>query len=556
MSNILDFSYYCPRVLKINTKTQGSQPFRLRKYQSRYIQHLKEDFPDGIIRSVVLKCRQAGFSSIVAGINVHAMTTRYNERGIMLADKFSRTGEVHGIYSHMVNNIPEKIRPMIAKNNDEEVLFDNPNKDLRNAKPGLGSGFKSYTALDENAGRSGTRMFAHLTEMAFYRYAMQIDEGVQNSIPLAKGTRIIKESTANGMANHGEAFYNLWTAAEAGESIYKPYFVAWHEIDDYQLPVPPGFILTPKEIDLIKLCPSITNANLVWRRLKISEYSSTSDSPLPPEERFAQDFPSYPSEAFLSTGRPVFDMQKLKEHSEDLKRHPPKIQDIKIKQTYLSMYPKLLTVYFVPEKGMKYSIGADVALGLDIGDSSSAKILDSNHREVAYFHGQIDPDHFGRCLVELAKIYNNAIIVPERNSMGHTTLNAIKEMGYTRIYNSEVIDELDEHKITSKLGWLTTSKSKQVMLNALIAEYRDDDVTILDVGTINEMIKCTRESDGNVDLNGKDRLVALCLAIQGFNQIYESAVVWSPDKPKKTLYETKDTSRDEIKKSKVISMEL
>lgn len=549
MSNILDFNYYCPRVFKIKTKTHGSQPFKLRNYQLKYIQHLKDSFLDGITRSIVLKCRQAGFSTIVAGINVHSMATKYNERGIMLADKFSRTKEVHGIYAHMVNNIPDKLRPMIAKNNDDEILFDNPNKDLRNAKPGLGSGFVSYTALDENAGRSGTRMFAHLTEMAFYRYAMQIDEAVQNSIPLARGTRIIKESTANGIAGNGEAFYNLWIAAEAGESIYKPYFVAWQEIDDYQLPVPLGFILTKEEIELVKMCPDITNANLVWRRLKISEYSKTSDSPLEPHERFKQDFPSYPGEAFLSTGRPVFDMQKLKEHSEKLKSNPPPKIDIKIKQTYLSMYPKLLTVYNTPKPVEKYSIGADVALGLEIGDASHAKILDSNMREVAHFHGQIDPDHFGRVLVELARIYNMAIITPEINSMGHTTLNAIKEMGYTRVYNREVNDELEEHKVTNKLGWQTNVKTKQVMLNGLIAAYRDNEVTILDIGTINEMIRCTRGEDGHADLNGKDRVVATCLAIQGFNQIYESATVWNPNnKKEKLMLETKDMTRAKILK--------
>lgn len=560
MSNILDFSFYCPKVLKIKTKIHGIQPFKLRKYQARYIKHIKEDYPDGIVRSVVLKCRQAGFSTIVAGINVHAMATRFNERGIMLADKFSRTKEVHGIYSHMVDNMPDRLKPMITKNNEEEIFFDNPSKDARNTKAGLGSGLVSYTALDENAGRSGTRMFAHLTEMAFYRYAMQIDEATQNSIPLAKGTRIIKESTANGMSSNGEAFYNLWCAAEAGESIYKPYFVAWHEIDDYQLDVPRGFILTKEEIDLTRRCPDITNANLVWRRLKISEYSKTSDSPLEPVERFKQDFPSYPSEAFLSTGRPVFDMESLKNDIEDLRNHPPKKHQVKIKQTFLAMYPRLLTVYFVPENGMKYSIGADVSLGLDIGDASHAKILDSNMKEVAHFHGQLDPDHFGRCLVELARTYNNAIIVPEVNSMGHTTLNAIKDMGYTRVYNREINDELDEHKITSKIGWQTNVKTKQVMLNALIAAYRDKEVIILDDGTLKEMLRCTRESDGSVELNGKDRVVATCLALQGFNQIYESATVYSPDKPKKLIFETMDKSREEIakldkKKKSVFSLE-
>lgn len=552
MSNILDFEYYCPKVLKIKTKVDGIRPFILRDYQRQYIQWRKDAFPSGIIRAIILKPRQCGFSTLEAGINVHRTVTRYNERGIVMADKFGRTMELQSIYSNYITHIPQKIRPMLAKDNSDEVLFDNPNKELRITKPGLASGFKYETAQDENAGRAGTRNWAHLSEFAFFPHAMETDEGLQNSIPLARGTSIVKESTANGVSGHGEAFYNLWTAAEAGDSIYKPFFVPWNSIPDYSVEPPMGFILTKEEIDLVKMCPQITNANLMWRRLKISEYSKTSDTPLEPHERFKQDFPSYPAEAFLSTGRPVFDMDKLKAHSEELRRHPPKKLEITIKQKYLSMYPKLLTVYFVPEPGMKYSIGADVAEGLEGGDASSAKVLDSNHREVAKFHGHLDPDHYGRVLVELAKIYNNAILVPEKNNIGHTTLTAIKDAGYTRIYSTEVIDELDHHKVTTKLGWVTTSKSKHVMLNNLIANYRDNEVTILDIDCIGEMIKCTRESDGNVDLNGKDRVVALCLALQGFTQIYERATVWSPEssKKEKLLLENKDLTRSKILKPK------
>ena len=552
MSELFDFEFYSKNVLKIKTKVDGIQPFILRDYQRRYVHWLTDTFSGGIIRAIILKPRQCGFSTLIAAINLHRTVTKYNERGLVMADKFGRTNELQNIYSNYIAHIPGRIKPMIAKDNSDEVLFDNPNRDLRGAKPGLGSGFKYETGQDAQAGRAGTRNWVHLSEFAFFPHAIATDEGVGNSVPLARGTSIVKESTANGVTGDGEAFYNLWMAAEAGDSIYKPYFVSWFSIPDYAIDVPMGFILTSEEIEIIRMCPGVTNANLAWRRLKISEYSKTSDSPLEPHERFKQDFPSYPSEAFLSTGRPVFDMQRLKEHSEELKRHPPGRKDIKLKQTYLAMYPKLLTVYFVPVAGMKYSVGADVALGLEIGDSSHAKILDSDLKEVAHFHGQIDPDHFGRVLVELARIYNNAIITPEINSMGHTTLNAIKEMGYTRVYNREINDELEEHKITNKLGWQTNVKTKQVMLNGLISVYRDKDVTILDIGTINEMIKCTRGEDGHVDLNGKDRVVALCLALQGFSQIYEKATVYNPNKkPDRLQLETKDTSREKILKKKI-----
>lgn len=437
---------------------------------------------------------------------------------------------------------------MIAKLNDDEVLLDNPNRTLRNSTPGLGSGFLTETAQDKNAGKSSSRRWAHLSEYAFYPFATEIDQSVQNSIPLAKGTAIFKESTANGMGGDGESFFEQWTAAERGDYLYKPFFVAWYEVDDYQIDPGPYFILTDYERDLILRCPEITNANLAWRRMKIAETMVDRDSGLSPEELFKQDFPSYPEEAFLASGRPVFDMEKLKRLSLFLRDNPPSRENAPIKSTFLSMYRQLFVVFNLPEKGRKYSIGADVAEGLEVGDSSHGKVFRDDGLEVAYFHGKLDPDHFGRVLVEMAKAYNNAYIVPEMNNMGHTTLNAIKDSGYLNVYEREVRDEIDSSKVTKKLGWKTTTQSKQTMLNTLIAKYRDNEASIRDIDTVREMLRVVRGDNGNVDLNGKDRVVATCLGLVGLENMGSSAIVIDPYKKEKLFYERKDISREHIKK--------
>lgn len=542
--SLLDFRWYSEKVLKIQTKVNGLQPFKLRKYQSRYIDHIKNDFPGGIVRSIVLKPRQAGFSTLVAGVNVHRMATEFNYRGIFLADKFARTMEVHSIYSAFVNNIPAEIRPMVAKNNSDEILFDNPNTDDRVNRPGLGSGLKSETAKDKNAGRSGTRKWAHLTEYAFYEHASDIDEGVQNSIPLASGTMIVKESTAYGVSGAGESFYAQWMAAEAGDSIYKSFFVPWYAIDDYALPVPRGFILTNHESELIKKCPEITNENLVWRRLKLKEYSSGAESIFTPEERFKQDFPSYPEEAFLSTGRPVFDLDYLKAHINHCRNNPHPIIEVVLQKRYLSMYPKMLTVFKVPEKGKKYIIGADVAEGVETGDFSNAFIMDTDFNQVAVFHGHIDPDHFGHILVDLAETYHQALLVPEINNMGSTTLQAIKNRDYLKVYMRSVYEQIEDSKETLKMGWRTTRANKQLMLSKLVAKYRDKEIKIFDINLLKEMMNCTRESDGDVELTGKDRVVAACLACVGIDQIYEPAKITTPGKKPRIKFETVDKYRE------------
>lgn len=544
--NIFDFNFYAKNFLKIKTKTDGIKPFELMPYQDAYIKHLKNDFKDGIIRSIVVKGRQAGFSTLIAGYNTHRACTEKDFKTIMLADKSGRTDEVFSIYRTFIYNLPSIIRPMMSVDNEREIVFDNPDQLKRNNNPGLGSSIQGETANDKAAGRAGTRKSAHMTEVAFMRYGAEVHESVANSIPLHKGTYIVQESTCNGVSGDGEYFYNLWNAAVRGDTIYKPYFVPWFSIQNYQMKIPMGFIATKTEKDLMLRCPEITEANLVWRRYKILEYSGVR-SVFTPEERFCADFPSYPEEGFLSTGRPVFDQNKLKIHIQKLDSEKSALPKIRFTKEILSQFASDLTIYEPPKPGVKYVIGADVALGLADGDFSTAYIMTNDLKQVGKFKSHIDPDIFGKLLVELAKIYNNALLVPEINNMGISTLSSIKNEGYLRIYQREVFEELTDRD-TEKLGWITTVKSKQQMLSNLIGLYRDNEVLIKDIDLLREMLALTREDDGNVNLNGKDMTVAACLACMGANQIYEAARVIDPHKKIKLQLETKDLWRDSLKK--------
>lgn len=42
--SFLDFKWFAPNLLKIQTKIDGLRPFNLRKIQIKYLDHLKNDF--------------------------------------------------------------------------------------------------------------------------------------------------------------------------------------------------------------------------------------------------------------------------------------------------------------------------------------------------------------------------------------------------------------------------------------------------------------------------------------------------------------------------------
>jgi len=511
-----DYFWYSEQFQKIKTKVDGIQPFILRDYQRKFINFAEAI--EGPKRIIVVKPRQAGFTTLVASHFSHKMATTEDFKCIGLADQFSRTSEMSTIYHTYFDLLPSQLVPMTSISNTEEILFDNPNKDMRRVAPGMNSGIKFGTANDENAGRAGTRKGAHLTEAAFYRYFLSIDEGIQNSIPLDPSTWIVKESTANGKQGIGRPFYNLWEAACRGDSIYKPFFVAWYEIDDYTLKPPSDIKLTDYEKEVLKEFPQVTIANLVWRRLKISEYlDDDQDSvgySLPPAERFKQDFPLSAREAFRSSGSPIFEPLKIDIAVNRVKDNiVPNIKDrLSIDCYILKQFWEGLTIFTPPRQGQRYYIGADVSEGLAIGDSSSACIIDDDFNDVAYWHGKIDPDLFGHLLISLGKMYNNAIVAPEKNNMGQTTVSTIKKENYPKLYKI-VSEDTVTKKIKTTYGWVTTAKSKLKLLNELIKAFREGDFVPRNHKLLLEMGHLARGDNGDVTLNGRDRVVAACIAL-------------------------------------------
>lgn len=523
---IYNFYNFSKHFLNIEAKGGRRLPFIPRDYQRRVIDPIiaahKEKRP---IRLLVCKPRQMGISTTVAAVNMWLLVTNENMKVKLLADVSKRTDEVFGIYKRFLAGLNEDIMPMISINNDREIHFQNPNKDLIKKDPGLDSGIKAETAKDKHAGRAGTATVAHLTEHAYMEYADKIDEGLGNSVPLMADvfSCIVKETTSNGMDGTGGAYYSAWCEAESGESNYVPIFISWTENDEYEWKAGRDFAPTPYELELIETYKELTFDKLMWRRMKIKDYSksaSSSESALyTPEERFRQDYPLSASESFLSSGSPIFDQDKLTVQIERLRQKPVVKFDVGyfFADTLLELYIDGLEIYDIPKKGTAYAVGADVAEGLEHGDSSHAFIVDTNLNQVARWHGKIDPDLFGILLVALGKLYNNALLGPEINNMGYATLSAIKNANYWNVYERETKDTRTD-EIKKQIGWRTTAANKLDMLGYLKSRHRDDEIVIRDEMLLKEMRGVTRDPKGDVTLNSKDRVVAACIALQVVKQ--------------------------------------
>lgn len=87
----------------------------------------------------------------------------------------------------------------------------------------------------------------------------------------------------------------------------------------------------------------------------------------------------------------------------------------------------------IPEH--KYIIAADVARGDSSGDYSTFHIIDNTEAEVvAEYIDHIRPDQLGKLLDKWGRVYNNALMVPEKNTYGHHTITVLQHRDYPNMY--------------------------------------------------------------------------------------------------------------------------
>lgn len=172
------------------------------------------------------------------------------------------------------------------------------------------SQFIARTAGNFSAGRGDTFHHIHCSEIPMWPDPGETLTSALQCVPTAQNTSVFYESTAKGAM--GE-FYDAWRAAEAGESDFVPFFAPWFWDPDYALEFPSedhanlfGRSLTVTERRL-RDDHSLTLEQLHWRRYKIRNELQGS------EAKFRQEFPSTPTEAFLTSGSPVFNADAIAE---------------------------------------------------------------------------------------------------------------------------------------------------------------------------------------------------------------------------------------------------
>jgi hypothetical protein len=204
--------YFLKNYVKITHALKGQIPFSTFDYQD----DLLSDFNDHRF-SVILKARQLGISTIVAGYATWLMLFRREKTVLVLATKFKTAANLASKVKKMMKSIPDWLR--IA-----QITIDNQTSfELSN-----GSNIKASTTSKSDAGRSEALSLLIIDEAAHVENMEELWTGIFPTI--STGGRCIALSTPNGVGNW---FYKTYTDAENGINNFHPIKLSWNVHPDY-----------------------------------------------------------------------------------------------------------------------------------------------------------------------------------------------------------------------------------------------------------------------------------------------------------------------------------
>lgn len=465
----------------ILTKDKRFQPMQLNAAQAHYIENKGQ-------KNMVLKARQLGFSTLGLIDLLDDTIFNKNTNSAIIAHEKQKVIKLFEIIKRAYWNLPDdpRLKPRVSIENKNELYFPDINS-------------KIYVTVDT---RSETVHNLHVSELDFIPHAEERMAATLESVPEDVG-QVTFETTANGMGNYG---FKEWSDPN---SDFKKHFYGWFWEPNYRIPTNQSMgelmeIYRPYAIEygLIEDLPTrfdLDEEQMAFYLSKVKRH----------RKLVMQEYPSTDQEAFISSGRNVFS-------SSDVAKHivmPP-----------IARRWDDCLIWEEPQPNMTYSLGVDPSEGTG-GDNAVIEILNSatGNQACEFATPYIPPDELGAYVIDLARYYNNAFVVPEMNSVGISLIDHIKHK-YSRIYRREIYDKATK-KTVKKLGFRTSSTTKTQLVTTLEEAIREEDIKLNSRAAIAELLTFVRLSDssthgfGAEGDNKDDRVMALALALQGFRQM-------------------------------------
>lgn len=499
-------------------KNQKTMPFFLNEVQHEFIDTLNKaiaDYNAGLIPEIsllVLKGRQQGFTTVVTAYQLSCSILNRNFQGFTLADTSDNSETIfQNKAKYPYSQLPDCLKPSEKFNNRKQLLFEK-----------LNSSWAVDTAT-KDVGRSRTVNFFHGSECAFWKDGIARIQAALGEA-LTKNCIKIYESTANGFND----YQKMWDSGAHVNCFYE-----WWKTKEYRLAFHSEKLRQEfhKSID--------TNKDWIWQRLKwlrdekhlddeqLFWYWNKYDKYLE-KDLIKQEYPCTPQEAFLLSGKNVFDTAVIITRLERLEK-PLKVgyfvydyDGLRITNIrWVNDRNGYIRIYRVPNTPAvtQYCIGGDTAG--EGSDYFTGHVLDAKTGvQVAHLKHQFDADQYTRQMYCLGKYYCDALIGIEANFDSYPIME-LQRLGYPRQYAREAQDTYTG-KTEKRFGFKTTQLTRPTAISRLVEIVREHCDTINDRETLEELLTIVRNEKGRIEApqgGHDDDMMGLAIAHQIREQV-------------------------------------
>ena len=477
-----DYSIYAKEYIKIIDKNGNQVSFEHNEIQviiNDTVRMMRESGRP--VRILVLKARQEGVSTNEQGRMIYNTTTKKNRTGLIVAHEVPATTKIFEKAKYMYNNLPANIKPLTRASNSKELIFDCPTAYI-GKQEGLNSKISIQVAGDVGIGRGDTLYYVHLSEFAFWpspegKSPKKQLAGILQAVPKLPETEVVIETTANGFND----FKELWDEATSGDNEWVPLFFAWHAYRDYQMPINDEEernrimgSLTNYEKDIVRTY-GLTAEQIKWYRWTLKNDCNNDHNMM------KQENPSFPEEAFISTGNPVFDNSLVSMRIDQLRKqyekNPPKVgrfayewndPDTKdfIKNDSIKWVEDkngFITIYEDVKEGYPYVIGGDTkGEGHDKFADTVINNVTGNRCAVLHMASTNSKPYTWQTYC-MGMYFNQALIGIEMN-FNTAPIEELDRLKYPNQYVRQSYDKIAK-ELQRKYGWKTDGNTRPLIID-------------------------------------------------------------------------------------------
>ena len=533
--------YFLPLIERLKIVDKELRTLRLGRHltppQRVLIEKVEEQMTDGVpVRAIILKARQMGFSTIVEAMMFQSCFTLPGLKGLVVAHEAPSAAALLGMSHHYWETFWAADSYELKSKAANRLAWDMPNARQ--------SSMTVRTAKNIKGGRGLTAHFLHNSEAAFYDRPEEFMTSMAQSLPRTPMSFQFIESTANGVGNW---FHKFWLAAKAGDVAHVPVFFGWWEHPHYTADrIGLGHLadrpltdtddeeklvwrfLTSKGLD-----DRDAKSRLIWRR-QILNTECHGDIAM-----LHQEYPLTDEEAFIATGRNVFNLKHLRRIYKPEPGRRGRLMRDGSRVRFFEDDSGPWVIYREPRRDSWYTIGGDPSKAAQYGDYACAQVIDRRSWEqVAVFRERgTNPATFAQEMLKAGLYFNEALLAPETNMSGGAVAEILRT-NYSNVWYHKKANRVPG-QMDNTVGWVSGKQTKAEAIQNLqkaVLDAASDDMQAIgrgmvlhDHATYNEMMGYTQNENGDYEnsiaenVHHDDTVMALAIAITV--TMYEAAMM-------------------------------